>query len=135
MRNRMKASLQKAEDTLNTFSIKEAALGEIRLGEKIIAIRSSSPGAGATTILNHVSKILATKDLSVVVVDLNKNSRNTSLCPDSNYSFNSYLSSNLGIRNFVNSTKYTNIKYIGPADDDDILIPYPLFTMSPIYLF
>lgn len=112
--------------TIERMGVSEVSLGDAKINKKLVVFHSSSAGSGATTMVNLAAKMIADKDLTVVVVDLNDRSRNTNICATSTHSINNYLSGQGSIQNYINSTDERNVKYIGPSDGDEMLEFMPL---------
>lgn len=82
---------------------------------KVIGVKGVKEGMGSTTLLNHLAVAIASKNLSVCVLDLDFASPNTIFSTPNTFSILAKLNRQQeSIMNIINQTDYASISYIGP---------------------
>lgn len=114
------------KNTLKKFKVEPALQQVINEGYQSIMFRGVTGQCGTTNLINNLCFMLSKKGITVAVVDLHRLGRNKVLCPAPKYSINEYyLLSTMNIQNYLNKTRYPNVKFIGYTDSESLVTTVP----------
>lgn len=114
-------------DFLSKLKIEPQYNKGIQLKYNVVGFRGVREGLGTTTLLNHVALSIASKNVTVCVLDLDFAFPNLVFSTPKTFSILTKLNRQQeNVMNIINSTDYSSISYVGPNINETILDYLPM---------